>query len=93
MEGITIFLLQTGKVVGEVAFSKLPHKVRFHVAFVSEGDLPTSLYGLLLNQKACVFKNTSVLTVILVNIITLTEGMFQLLLFNSHANITQEIIS
>jgi len=30
MEGVTIFLLQTA-VVAEVAFPKLPHKVRFYV--------------------------------------------------------------
>lgn len=88
MEGFTSLLLQAGKLRAEVAFPKLPHQVRFCTSFVPCSDLLTSLYWLLLSQKARVFKTTSVLPVTLVNNVTLVEDMFQLLLFNSQTSVT-----
>lgn len=93
MEGFTSFLLLTGKLVIETAFQKLPHQVGFDIAFASCSCLPTSLYWLLLYQKAYVFKTTSVIPTILVNNIILLEDTFQPLFFNSQDSITRQIVS
>lgn len=91
MEGFRSFLLQTGKLVAETAFQKLPHQVGFDTAFAPCSCLPTSLCWLI-SKRICLQNHFC-------NLCHLSKqhhfGIRHIsaFVFNSQGSITQQIVS